>query len=95
VVRVWASVRIGCEDASRVVETSALVDTGATLTVVPLNVAREYGLRVIGKSKVETPAGVVEMYRSRAFVEIMGKSEIVPIVISDTMDNVLIFYLLF
>jgi hypothetical protein len=45
---------------------------------------------------VETAAGVVEMYKSRAYVEIMGKSEIVPIVISDTMDNVLIFfYLLF
>jgi predicted aspartyl protease len=70
---VWVTVRIGCEDASRVVETSALVDTGATLTVVPLNVARELGLRVTGKSKVETAAGVVEMYRSKAYLEVIGE----------------------
>jgi predicted aspartyl protease len=90
VARVWASVRIGCEDASRIVEASALVDTGATLTVVPLNVARELGLRFTGKSRVETAAGVVEMYRSRAYVEIMGKSEIVPVLITDTIGKVLI-----
>jgi len=42
---------------------------------------------------VETAAGVVEMYRSRAYVEIMGKSEIVPVLITDTMDKVLIFLL--
>ena len=87
---IWVIVKIGCEDASRIIETKALVDTGATLTVIPESIARELGLRVTGKSRVETGAGVIEMNRSRAYIEIMGKSEVIPVLISDTIDKVLI-----
>ena len=86
---IWVDVKVGCEDASRIIETRALVDTGATLTVIPESMARELGLKVTGKSKVETGMGVIEMNRSRAYVEIMGRSDIVPVLISN-IDKVLI-----
>jgi hypothetical protein len=66
------------------------VDT-ATLTVVPLSIARA-GVRVTGKSRVETVDGGLEMYRTRTYVEITWNSEIVPNIISDTMDNILICF---
>uniref|UniRef100_A0A7C3SKG0 Aspartyl protease n=1 Tax=Thermofilum pendens TaxID=2269 RepID=A0A7C3SKG0_THEPE len=48
------------------------------------------GLRTAGKSRVETGAGVIEVERSRAYIEIVGKSEVVPVVVSDTTDKILI-----
>ncbi|MCI4457525.1 MAG: clan AA aspartic protease, partial [Desulfurococcaceae archaeon] len=87
---VWINVKIGSEDGSKIIETKALVDTGATLTVIPREIARELGLRATGRSRVETGAGVIEMERSRAYIEIMGKKEIIPVLISDIIDKVLI-----
>jgi len=67
-----------------------LLYTGATLTVIPESLARELGLKVTGRSKVETGVGIIEMNRSRAYIEIMGRSDIVPVLISSTVDIVLI-----
>jgi aspartyl protease family protein len=55
---IWVTVRVGSEDGSRFVETRALVDTGATLTVTPRGIAVQLGLRVTGKSRVETGLGL-------------------------------------
>jgi len=87
---VWVTVRVGSEDASKVVEARALAGTGATLTVIPRSIAEQLGLRTTGKSRVETGAGVIEVERSRAYIEIMGKSEVVPVVVSDIIDKILI-----
>jgi predicted aspartyl protease len=87
---IWVDVKVGCKDASRIIETRALVDTDATLTVIPESMARELGLKVTGRSKVETGMGVIELNRSRAYVEIMGRSDIVPVLISNIIDKVLI-----
>jgi clan AA aspartic protease len=87
---IWVNVRIGNEDRSRIIETRALVDVGATLTVVPRSITNELGLRVTAKSRLMTGAGVIEVDRSRAFIELEGRSEIVPVVISDVIDKVLI-----
>jgi aspartyl protease family protein len=66
------------------------VDT-ATLTVVSLINAREQGPRLLLSLEWSgAAASVVEMYRSRAYVEIMGKSEIVPVLITDTIGKILI-----
>ena len=59
--------RVGSEDASRVIEVKALMDTEATLTVI------------------ETGVGVVEVDGFRAFIDVEGKSEIVPVVIFDIL----------
>ncbi len=87
---VWVTVKVGNEDGSRAVEARALVDAGATLTVLPRAIANELGLRVTGRSGVETGAGVIEVDRSRALIEIGGRSEVVPVLISDIIDKVLI-----
>jgi predicted aspartyl protease len=34
--------------------------------------------------------GIIEMNRSRAYVEIMGRSDVVPVLISNIIDKVLI-----
>jgi len=87
---VWVKARIGNEDGSKIIETMALVDTGATLTVIPRSIANELGLRVTGKFRVETGIGVIEVDRSRAFIEVEGRSEVVPVIISDIIDKALI-----
>jgi len=41
--RIWIKARIGGPGKRRIVEVDALVDTGATLTVVPRRLAEELG----------------------------------------------------
>ncbi len=66
------------------------VDAGATFTVIPRQLARELQLPVIGQRRVRTATGEVLLDRARAFVQIDGQSEINPVLISDTLDRVLI-----
>jgi clan AA aspartic protease len=87
---IWVDVRIGSEDCSKITEVRALVDTGATLTIIPRSLAIDLGLRVTGKSRVETGVGAIELDRSRAYIEIMGRGDIIPVLISDIIDKVLI-----
>lgn len=86
----WVRAKIGDGERRRVVEVDALVDTGATLTVVPRKLAEELNLEVTGKSTVETGAGKLEFERSRIWMELEGRSEIVPALISNIIDKVLI-----
>jgi len=83
-------VRISNINLSRVVEVKALVDTEVTLTVIPRSLANELSLSITGKSRIETGAGVIELERSRAWVEIEGRGEVVPVLISDIIDKILI-----
>ncbi|MEM2883062.1 MAG: aspartyl protease family protein [Nitrososphaerales archaeon] len=83
-------IKIGDPDRSKVLEVEGLVDTGATLTVVPYIVAEELGLKPTGSSIVDSGAGRLELKRTRIWVEIEGKSEVVPALISDVISRVLI-----
>ncbi|MEM0233687.1 MAG: retroviral-like aspartic protease family protein [Candidatus Nezhaarchaeales archaeon] len=87
---VWVKARIGDESRIKLIETNALVDTGATLTVIPRRMAIDLNLKPTGKSIVETGAGRLEFERTRIWIELEGKSEIVPALISDLIDKVLI-----
>ena len=87
---VWVKVRIGDPDRLNVAEVEALVDTGATLTVVPRWLADKLGLRTTGRTLVESGAGRIEVERTRVWIEIEGREEIVPALISDIIDKVLI-----
>lgn len=86
----WVKARIGDENCIRLIETDALVDTGATLTVIPRKTAFDLNLKPTGKSIVETGAGRLEFERTRVWIELEGKSEVVPALISDLIDKVLI-----
>ncbi|MFZ8850190.1 MAG: aspartyl protease, partial [Thermoproteota archaeon] len=61
-----------------------------TLTVIPRKIASELGLKTTGSNIVENGAGKIKLDRSRAWLELEGKSEIIPVLISDTIDKVLI-----
>ncbi len=68
----------------------ALVDTGATWTVVPRSVAERLGLRLIGNVSVKTAAGPQELDQSYALAELYDKKMVTPVLISDTLDGVVI-----
>jgi len=87
---IWVKARIGNPDKRRVVKVDALVDTGVTLTVIPRKLANELGLEVTGKVLVMTAGGKIELERTRIWIELEGKEDIVSAVISDVIDKVLI-----
>jgi clan AA aspartic protease len=72
------------------ISVKALVDTGATLTVIPRKIANELGLPMIGKSIVQTARGVRELEACFGVVEIMGEETPARILVSDEVDTVLI-----
>ena len=87
---VWVDAVLKNPFTSRSVSVKALVDTGATLTVVPRKIADELGLPVIGKSVVQTAKGVAELEARFGVVEIMGEETPARILVSDRVDTVLI-----
>jgi Predicted aspartyl protease len=90
VEHVWVRARVCDESGSMSAEVEALVDTGATLTVIPRRLAEELGLRVTGRTEVETAAGRIMLERTRVRLELEGREELVPALISDVIDKVLI-----
>ena len=59
-------------------EVEALVDSGATLTVIPRRLALELGLRAIGVVPVATAGWVVRLERTRVWIMLEGREEVVP-----------------
>ena len=68
----------------------ALVDTGATLTVVPRTLATQLKLPISARRSVRTANGEIEVDRASAFIRINGDGEINPVIISDTLNEVLV-----
>lgn len=87
---IWVKAKIGDPSGVRIIEVEALVDTGATLTVIPRKVAQELGLKPTGRAVVATAGGTTELERTRIWVELEGRGEVVPALISDVVDKVLI-----
>ena len=87
---VWVEARICSLDGSRCKSVQALVDTGATLSVVPRRLAEELGLKPHRVDKVQTGAGVIEVERAAAIVEVEGKKTVTEVWVSDIIDRPLI-----
>lgn len=68
----------------------ALVDTGASLTTLPKELADELGIKAVSEEEVRTGAGVVKISRGRAWVKLEGKEDAFPVWISDFVDKVLL-----
>ncbi len=68
----------------------ALVDTGATFTTIPEAVARKLRLKSIGKRKVSTAARSQVLDQSYAYIEIDGRNTVTPLLISKTLDKILL-----
>jgi len=87
---VWVDAIIKNPFTGKSISVKALVDTGATLTVIPRKIANELGLPMIGKSIVQTARGVTELEACFGVVEIMGEETPARILVSDEVDTVLI-----
>jgi len=87
---IWVVARVCRIDRSRCVEAEALVDTGATLSVVPRRLAEELGLEVRRRDRAETGAGVIEVDRAPAIIGLEGRETISEVWVSDIVDKILI-----
>jgi len=67
-----------------------LVDTGATLTVLPRKLADDLRLSIRAHSKAMTAGGPVSIDLSDVYVEIAEKTATVRVAISDVIDRVLV-----
>lgn len=77
-------------DSKQKLESNGLVDTGATLTVLPRSVANSLKIMPKSAGTVMTAGGPVRIDISSAEIEIGGKTETVRIAISDVIDRILI-----
>ncbi|MBS3056492.1 MAG: clan AA aspartic protease [Candidatus Aenigmarchaeota archaeon] len=68
----------------------ALVDTGATLTTLPKQLADKLGIEPIRTEYVRTGAGIVKLDRGRAYIKLCGKEDAFSVWISDFIDKVLL-----
>jgi len=74
----------------RAVTVKALVDTGATFTVVPRKIGDELQLPVIGRRRVATAKGVTELDECIGVVEVMGGKAYTHLMVLNDVDTVLI-----
>ena len=80
----------GIPSTGRAVAVKALVDTGATLSVVPRRIAEELQLPVIGRRRAATAKGVTKLDECIGIVEFMDRKAYSHILVSDDIDVTLI-----
>ncbi len=68
----------------------ALVDTGATWSVMPRSLADRLGLDIIGQKRVRTAGGEAQLDHSFAYIEYNGHDSVGDVVISDSYPGVLV-----
>jgi predicted aspartyl protease len=79
---IWVEARLVNPISGVELKTLALVDTGATYTVVPWSVYEKLNLVIVGKKIVETAKGPTELDESFLVIEIKGKRAVTPVLIS-------------
>ena len=88
---VEVDMEIKSPDGGRSVKASALVDTGATFTVITQTIAKQLGLKSTGERvKVTTERGADELDLTHALLEVDGKRRIMPVLVSRSLDRVLL-----
>lgn len=87
---VEVKVSLANPEARTTAEEKGLVDTGATLTVLPRKLADVLRLPIKALSKAMTAGGPVSIQLSDVQLEIEGKTAIVRVAVSDVVDRVLI-----
>lgn len=87
---VEVEVTLSSKEHARSVREKALVDTGATLTVLPRRIADELMVRTESRAKVLTAVGPVEVELGEVMVEVAGKKATARVAISDIIDRVLV-----
>ena len=87
---VWVKAKVINPLSEVEVEEEALVDTGATYTVMPWSLCEKLSLKVVGKKDVETARGLARLDESFAIVEIEGKRGLTPLLVSKDLKDLLI-----
>ena len=87
---VWIDVVIRSPDMGKSMSLKALIDTGATLTVVPRKIVEELKPPSIGKRVATTAKGVAEFDEYLGVIEIMGRKAYSHMLVSDEINVVLI-----
>ena len=87
---VWVDVRFVNPINGAELKTVALIDTGATYTVVPWWVHEKLNLMIVDKKRVETTKGFTELDESFLVVEIEGRRAVTPVLISKELKDILI-----
>ena len=88
---VEVDIEIRSPDGTRSVKASALADTGAIFTVVTEAIAKQLKLKLTGESvRVTTARGADELDLTHALLEVDGKRRIMPVLVSRSLDRVLL-----
>jgi predicted aspartyl protease len=80
----------GKPKGAKFVEAKAIIDTGASFTVIPASFVSELGLERIGSMTVSLIDRTIEVSTYLCQVAIKGKSVITPVIAIDSVDNPLI-----
>lgn len=86
----WVEIEVSDLERKKSAKVKALVDTGASLIVLPDKLANELGIEAISEETVSTGAGVIKVKRGRAWIKLKGKEDAFPVWISDFIDKVLL-----
>lgn len=88
---VYADITItNMDDPSKALEANALVDTGATFSVLPIALARELAIEATDTTTVETAAGPLEMELGWAIIEVGDRRTPSPVLIAEHAEHVLL-----
>ncbi|MFZ8794894.1 MAG: hypothetical protein ACO2O2_13575 [Acidilobaceae archaeon] len=72
------------------IKVTALVDTGATFTVIPWRVYEKSNLKIAGRKRVKTFKGYLGLDESFAVVETKGRRGVTPLLVSRELSEVLV-----
>jgi aspartyl protease family protein len=84
----WVEVEISDPERKKSAKLKALVDTGASLTVLPEEIAEELGIEPKSEEEVITGAGVIKVKRGEAWIKLKGKEGPFTVWVSDIIDKV-------
>jgi predicted aspartyl protease len=87
---IWVEARLVNPISGVELKALALVDTGATYTVIPWSIHEKLNLMIVGKKIVETAKGPTELDESFLVIEIKGKRAVTPVLISRDLKDVLV-----
>ena len=86
----WVEIEVSNLERTKSKKVKALVDTGASLTVLLEGLARELEIKPLREEKVMTGAGLVKVKRGEARIKLLGKEAPFDVWISDFIDKVLL-----
>ncbi|MHC1611113.1 MAG: retroviral-like aspartic protease family protein [Candidatus Methanospirareceae archaeon] len=86
----WVEIEISDLERKKSTVVKALVDTGASLTVLPEEMAKALGIEPKSEEEVVTGAGLIKVKRGEAWIKLKGKEGPFNVWISDIIDKVLL-----